>query len=81
MNPTRSTKFCCTECGELHDIEEDARLCCAPGVNKVNTWVCAECGDEMCDEEMARYCCLDDDGVLPPTPTQLEAAGQQRLVP
>lgn len=79
MNPTRSTKYRCTECGELHESEDYAQSCCAPDVKEVATWICAECGDETDDEEMARLCCLDDDVVLPATPAQLEAAGQQRL--
>ena len=79
MNPIRSTKYRCTECGELHTWEDDAKSCCAPEVREVVTWVCDECGDETDDEDIARYCCMDEDIVLPPTPAQLEAAGQQRL--
>lgn len=79
MNPTRTSNFRCGECGELYGYEEDALTCCAPKAEEVLCWKCAECGDETDDEDMARYCCLDEDVVLPPTPAQLEAAGQQRL--
>lgn len=79
MNPTRSTKYRCSECGELHTYEDDAQSCCAPDVKEVTTWICAECGDETDNEEMALHCCLDEDVILPATPAQLEAAGQQRL--
>ena len=81
MNPTRTKKFRCSECGELHDWEDDAQSCCAPDVHEVQCWKCSECGDVTDDEDQARYCCLDEDIVLLPTPEQLEAAGQQRLVP
>jgi len=50
-------------------------------MNPVRTsgFKCNECGDLYGDEDQARYCCLDEDVVLPATPGQLEAAGQQRL--
>ncbi len=79
MNPTRCTNFRCGDCGEIYGSEDSALACCAPKAEEVKCWKCAECGDEMDDEDMARYCCLDEDVVLPPTPEQLEAAGQQRL--
>lgn len=81
MNPTRATRYRCAECGELHSRRDWAEECCQPMVYEVTAHVCAECGQEYEDEDedMARYCCLDEDVVLPPTPAQLEAAGQQRL--
>lgn len=79
MNPIRSTSFRCGDCGDLYSCEDSALACCAERPEEVKTWKCAECGDETDDEDMARYCCLDEDIVLPPTPAQLEAAGQQRL--
>jgi hypothetical protein len=79
MNPNLSKAWRCNECGELHTCEDDAKVCCAPNVSQVVTWKCDECGYETENEEEARYCCLDEDVVLPATPAQLEAAGQQRL--
>lgn len=79
MNPVRTSGFKCGECGDLHTWEEDAQQCCAPTVEEFDLWKCGECGDEYDDEDQARYCCLDEAIVLPATPAQLEAAGQQRL--
>jgi len=81
MNPTRTKMFRCSECGELHVWEDDAQSCCAPKVTAVPCWACSECGDVTDDEDTARHCCLAEDVVLLPTPLQLEAAGQQRLLP
>jgi len=81
MNPTRTTRYRCGECGELHDFEDDATACCAPDVTKEDCWKCSECGYVTDDEDEARHCCLDEEVVLLPTPAQLEAAGQQRLLP
>jgi DNA-directed RNA polymerase subunit RPC12/RpoP len=81
MNPIRLDKYRCTDCGDLHSDEDEAIECCGDEVMVVDEtiWKCADCGDEYDDEEMARYCCYDGDEPLPPTPAQLEAAGQQRL--
>ena len=79
MNPIRCTNFRCGECGDLYSCEDSALACCAPHATEVACWKCTECGDEYDDEGEARYCCLDEDVVLPATPGQLEAAGQQRL--
>lgn len=81
MNPTRTREFACRLCGDLLHFEEDAPTCCGEKAIVVDAWKCSECGyvynDD--DEEQARYCCLDEEAVLPATPKQLEAAGQERL--
>lgn len=79
MNPTRVIKFQCPTCNELYDYSLEAEDCCPPEASEVTCWECTECGDVHTNEEKARYCCLDEDIVLPATPMQLEAAGQQRL--
>lgn len=79
MNPTRVTKYQCPSCGVLHDHDFQAEDCCPPEVDEVTCWECPVCFDVHEDEEKARHCCLDEDVILPATPAQLEAAGQQRL--
>jgi hypothetical protein len=79
MNPIKASGFKCGECGDLHSCEYSALECCAPDAEEVDLWKCTECLSEYDDEDQARYCCLDEDIVLPATPGQLEAAGQQRL--
>jgi len=79
MNPVRTSGFKCGDCGDLYSDEDSAVMCCAPNAEEADLWKCTECGGEHDDEDAARYCCLDEDVVLPATPAQLEAAGQQRL--
>lgn len=79
MNPARTTAWRCGDCREWHEYEDDAISCCALLPDEVTSWKCTECGHISEDEDTARYCCLDEDVVLPATPAQLEAAGQQRL--
>lgn len=74
-------KYRCNECGDLHDLEEDAQECCAPTVSEV--FLCPTCSKAHGSEDDARSCCMPDD-VDPlrcamATPAQLEAAGQERL--
>jgi hypothetical protein len=79
MNPARKYKFQCPTCEELYHSRLEAEDCCPQEADRVTCWECAECGGLHQDEDKARYCCLDEDVVLPATPMQLEAAGQQRL--
>ena len=79
MNPTRIDQYRCGGCGDVHMFEDDAISCCAPNVIAVPCWRCTECGEISEDEDTARYCCLDEEIILPASPGQLEAAGQQRL--
>lgn len=88
----------CSNCGDWHEAEDDARECCAPSV--VCGWRCDACKDAHRLKENAEACCgnqcrecgeWNNDGTVicetcghdpesdPPTPTMLEAMGQQRL--
>jgi len=82
MNPKAVTKFQCQTCGELHKHRLEAEDCCPPEAEQVTMWECAECGETYDDREHAHLCCWDEESELepiPPTPQELEAAGQQRL--
>lgn len=79
MNQIRLTKYRCPTCNEIHDSEWVAEDCCPPEAEEVTVWQCAECLDVHDTEDEARLCCWDGETVLPPTPAELEAAGQQRL--
>ena len=45
----------CSECGEFHDHEDDARECCAPEVYEY--FGCPECGMVHEEETDALQCC------------------------
>ena len=75
-------KYQCSRCDHLHDDEWDAEECCKPEVRGV--WICEHCDVPYDTADAAELCCSDE----PETPQayrariqQLEAAGQQRLVP
>ena len=72
------TKWRCGECGDIHSIEDYARMCCLPSVKQV--FMCPVCDDDHESEGDAIECCPDPDT----EPRQmsardLEAQGQQRL--
>lgn len=70
--------WCCSECGDAHRLLEDAYECCMDPPSE--HWACGRCGDTHEEREDARLCCFDEDGrPKPPSPRELEAAGQQRL--
>lgn len=71
----------CHECGEIHENEDDAYDCCRPEVSE--GYLCPECGEFHRREQNALDCCEHDQDAPPPPPTaaELEAAGQQRLIP
>ncbi len=82
MNPKSVIKFQCPSCGEVHDKEHQAENCCIPEAEEVTMWECTECGEAHDDREHAHLCCWDEESdlePLPPTPQELEAAGQMRL--
>lgn len=78
----------CGECRDLHEHDWDAEECCKPDVAEV--FVCGECGEQHDLEKDAIFCCVDEAEAngepIPPEVYQarkreLEAAGQQRLIP
>ena len=74
------SKWRCDNCGLLHDDEYYARDCCPNEISEV--FVCPLCSDTHCRDSEALECCgYDPDaGPPPPTPAQLEAMGQLRLI-
>lgn len=77
---TVKVKYCCDECGTLHDYECDASECCAPEVSEV--YLCSVCGAKFDVEyEAQEHCAHEHDADEPDAPThaELEAHGQQRL--
>lgn len=74
-------KFRCNSCDELHDIEDDALDCCSPGYEE--RYICPLCNaDHMMAEDALACCGFDPDGPPPPpSVAELEAHGQQRLIP
>lgn len=72
-------KYRCSECGDIHDFEEDAAECCPPDVFEV--YICPTCDEAHDDEDEARECCASEaagaDGGI--DYHALEQAGQQRL--
>ena len=71
------TRWCCGECGELYEEEDRAVDCCRPPP-PYQVYVCPECQDEHRTELQAIGCCATEP---PPSAAELEAAGQQRLIP
>lgn len=74
------TKYQCDTGGEIHDEEYDAEDCCPNPYSEL--YFCPTCNAIYDEIELAKECCSDD--VLhdfPPTPEELEALGQQRLIP
>ena len=75
-------KWRCEECDEIHDEYDDAVECCKPRVTEC--FLCPVCGSNFISEEIAIGCCnadeLPDDYIAPPTPRELEEAGQTRLL-
>lgn len=48
----------CGDCGQSHDEEHDAVLCCAP--EPVEAYECEECNTEHSCSDMAEKCCGAD---------------------
>lgn len=71
----------CNECGTPHEDEYDAKDCCQPSITE--GYICAVCAEFHVAEDVAIDCCadIDLDGPRLPTPRELEAAGQLRLLP
>lgn len=76
-----SAAWRCDECDFVHENEDEARECCYPNITEGYT--CAVCDEFHFCEESAITCCdhIDIDGPRLPTPRELEAAGQMRLLP
>lgn len=81
MTTALKTKFRCNDCHELHDTEDDALDCCAPGFEE--RYICPLCDTDHAMAGDAFACCgFDPDGPPPPpSAAELEAHGQQRLIP
>lgn len=77
MKPT--TRWECTACGEDHDTEEEAEDCSCHGVRAF--YICPICKDNFCGEDEAKTCIASHDDEPACTAAELEAAGQQRLIP
>lgn len=74
-------KWQCSLCDEVHDFEDAAEDCCRPRV--IEGYACPICQDLHRTEADALDCCgFDPDAPpAPPSAAELEAAGQQRLLP
>ncbi len=77
---TAVEKFQCSDCGEIHDYEDDAHECCAPRVT--SRYVCGACDEDYDDRDSAEACCAGAEDT--PESYQrrmqvLEDAGQLRL--
>lgn len=48
-------KYKCSECGYVHDLEDDAIECCAPRIDEV--YACPVCNEYHDDEDDAMHCC------------------------
>ena len=70
----------CNKCDTAHEDEYDARDCCSPGITE--GYICPTCETFYIEEDAAIACCQVGPEA-PPTPTaqELEAAGQERLLP
>lgn len=74
-------KWQCGRCGDLHDDDYDALACCA---HACEVWICTTCGKDHDTRNDALSCAdrdVDAGVVVLPTPLELEAAGQLRLLP
>lgn len=69
----------CDGCGGIHEYEDDAESCCRPDV--IKGYQCPECAEFHTTETDALNCCREADTTPIITPAELEAAGQQRLLP
>lgn len=47
----------CRACGDWFDQEEDAFLCCAPGVYEMDRFICPECDNQFEGRSEAISCC------------------------
>ena len=80
-------RWLCGECGETHDDEDLAVDCFEshhypPDVHPL--YVCPTCDQDYDTEDLARECMaehIERESATPPTSAELEAAGQQRLLP
>lgn len=75
-------KWLCTECGELHDDEDDAQDCCRPVVREVHQCpICKEhYGRESDAVECVEECSSKDETlVYMASKEELERQGQERL--
>lgn len=76
------TGYRCMECDTVHEDYDDAMGCCPVEIREV--FICATCDTVHVDEADAEGCCPAgdaDEAESGPTPAELEAAGQQRLLP
>jgi hypothetical protein len=70
----------CDECDELHDDYDRARECCEPNITE--RWVCETCESDHFSQEEADACCpADGPEAYRRRVAELEACGQQRLLP
>ena len=81
MNPTIGIRYLCPHCLDEHEDRDDAATCCDLEIEKSVFWICTLCEGKHHDQNEALHCCCDEEGFLLITPAQLEAAGQQRLLP
>ena len=73
-------KYQCPDCGDLHDDNYDAEMCCPVEVHKL--YICPICDEGHMTEQEAIKCC-DYDPEAPPRPLnafQLEEIGQLPLI-
>lgn len=77
--------WACGDCGKIHRHHSDAIECCAEMPQKGTDWSCWGCGMLYDTFQEAEGCCLPEDEaeiiLNTPTPEELEAAGQMRLLP
>jgi hypothetical protein len=74
-------KWRCDECGRIHADRDEAHECCAPQVSA--GYQCPKCDAFHREMPDALDCCgYDPDAPKPPPAAdEIEAAGQQRLLP
>jgi len=70
----------CVHCGTTWSSDDLALDCCAPHTEEV--WECAVCETVFESEDAAAQChARDEQGNYIPSAAELEAQGQQRLIP
>ena len=70
----------CDNCDARHKSEFDAMYCCQPSIT--SGYVCPTCETFYPEKDEAIACCQAEHEAPPnPTAQELEAAGQERLLP
>ena len=77
-NPNKS--WLCNNCNTRCKSEFDALYCCQPSIT--SGYICPTCKTLYIEEDQAIACCqVEPEDSPTPTAQELEAAGQERLLP